>query len=84
MPGVPSPEERVESTGLNVSRAVVPISAFNSSAEPMPGTWIRIRSSPWRMIVGSRVPTSSIRRRTISSAWRMVRSSVAAFSASLN
>ena len=48
----------------------------------MPGTWIRMRSSPCRWIVGSRVPTSSIRRRMISSAWRTVRSSVARCSAS--
>ena len=39
-----------------------------------PGTWTRMRSSPWRWIVGSRVPTSSIRRRTISSDWRTAES----------
>ena len=50
----------------------------------MPGTWIRMRSSPWRWIVGSRVPTSSTRRRTISTDWSMVRSSVACRSASLS
>ena len=69
-------------TALNVSFAVVPISAFNSAAEPMPGTWISTRSSPWRMIVGSRVPTSSTRRRMISSDCCRVRLSVACFSAS--
>ena len=31
-----------------------------------PGTCTRMRFSPWRWMVGSRVPTSSIRRRTIS------------------
>ena len=35
-------------TGLNVSFAVVPISAFSSSAEPIPGTWIKMRSAPCR------------------------------------
>ena len=69
-------------TWWKVRRAVVPISSFSSSAEPMPGTWIRIRSAPWRWMVGSRVPTSSTRRRTISSDCWMVRSSVAARSAS--
>ena len=34
-----------------------------------PGTCTRMRSLPWRWMVGSRVPTSSIRRRTISSDW---------------
>ncbi len=71
-------------TGWKVSCAVVPISAFSSEAEPMPGTWIRMRSAPSRWIVGSRVPTSSTRRRMISSDCCMVRSSVAAFSASLS
>ena len=33
-------------TGWKVSFAVVPMSAFSSSAEPMPGTWIRMRFLP--------------------------------------
>ena len=56
--------------------------SLSSSAEPTPGTWIRMRSAPWRWMVGSRVPTSSMRRRMISRLWRTVRSSLASFSAS--
>ena len=34
-----------------------------------PGTWTRMRLAPCRWMVGSRVPSSSIRRRTTSSDW---------------
>ena len=68
-------------TGWKLSRAVLPMMASSSSAEPMPGTWIRMRSVPWRWMVGSRVPVSSTRRRMISSDCCIVRSSIADFSA---
>jgi hypothetical protein len=82
-PGLSSALSARPTTGWNVSRAVVPIRSFSSCAEPIPGTWIRIRSAPCRWIVGSRVPASSTRRRTISTDCCIVRSSVAARSASL-
>ena len=34
-----------------------------------PGTWTRMRSSPWRWIDASRVPSWSMRRRTTSIDW---------------
>jgi hypothetical protein len=34
-----------------------------------PGTWTRMRSAPWRWIEASRVPSSSMRRRTTSIDW---------------
>ena len=46
-----------ESTSLNSSRAVRPISAFSASGSCRPGTWTRIRLLPWRMMVGSSVPS---------------------------
>ena len=62
----------------------MPINCFSSDADPIPGTWIRILSAPCFCMVGSRVPTSSIRRRIISKACCIVRSSVARLSTSLN
>ena len=52
-----------------VRRAVRPSSRLMFSGFFSPGTWTRIRSAPWRWIEASRVPSSSIRRRTTSSDW---------------
>ena len=71
-------------TGWNDSRAVLPITASSSSAEPIPGTCTRMRSAPCRWIDGSRVPVSSTRRRMISRLCCIVRWSIAAFSASVS
>ena len=62
------------STRWKVSFAVWPSRRLMLSGSFSPGTWTRMRSSPWRWIVGSRVPTSSIRRRTISSDCRTAES----------
>ena len=71
-------------TAWNDSRAVLPMICRSSSAEPTPGTCTRIRSVPWRWIVGSRVPASSTRRRTISRLCCIVRVSSAAFCAAVS
>ena len=52
-----------------VSRAVRPSRRLMFSGFFSPGTWTRIRSAPWRWIEASRVPSSSMRRRTTSSDW---------------
>ena len=56
------------------SLAVLPSSSIRRFGSPRPGTWIRMRSTPWRWITGSTVPSSSMRRVTIwidcSTAWR--------------
>ena len=39
------------------------------SGSSTPGSWTRMRSSPWRWMVGSRTPVSSMRRRMISMDW---------------
>ena len=56
------------STSLNSSRAVCPISALSASGSSTPGTWTRMRRSPWLMTVISLVPCGSMRRRTTSRA----------------
>ena len=52
-----------------VSRAVWPSRRLMFSGSFSPGTWTRMRSAPWRWIEASRVPSSSMRRRTTSSDW---------------
>jgi len=56
------------STSLNSSRAVWPMSAFNSSGLSVPGTSTRIRLLPSVTTVISLVPPGSMRRRTTSRA----------------
>ena len=53
------------STNWKVSLAVLPSRRLMRSGST-PGTCTRMRSSPWRWMVGSRTPVSSMRRRTIS------------------
>ena len=54
------------STIWKVSLAVLPITAFSRSGSLSPGASTTMRLVPWRMMVGSRVPSWSIRRRIIS------------------
>ncbi len=56
------------STILNSSRAVWPSSSLSACGSLRPGTWTTMRSSPWRTIVGSRVPSALTRRSTMSRA----------------
>src|SRR2546421_807107 len=58
------------STSLNSRRAVLPISALARSGSCTPGSWIRIRSSPCRVMVGSATPNWSTRLRIVSPPWR--------------
>ncbi len=58
--------DTVWSTRRKVILAVLPSSDLIRSGSCSPGSWTRIWSVPWRWIVGSRVPVSSTRRRTIS------------------
>ena len=64
----------------NASLAVLPSSSFRRDGSCRPGTCTRMRSTPWRWIDGSTVPSSLTRRSTIwidcSTAWRM-RSTIA-------
>ena len=60
----------------SVSFAVRPNRALTCSGSFTPGSWIRMRSAPWRWMVGSRVPVSSMRRRTISMDCDMVAVSI--------
>ena len=55
------------STRWKVIFAVLPISRLTRSGSSMPGSCTRMRVRPWRWIVGSRTPVSSMRRRMISS-----------------
>ena len=54
------------STSLNSSLAVWPSRFFSAAGSFRPGTCTTMRSAPWRMIVGSRVPSASMRLRTTS------------------
>ena len=56
-------------TRWKVSLAVWLILRLRSVVSLMPGTCSRMRSSPWRTMVGSMVPVSSTRRRRISIDW---------------
>ena len=56
-------------TRWKVSLAVWLILLLRSVVSLMPGTCRRMRSSPWRTMVGSMVPVSSTRRRRISIDW---------------
>ena len=57
------------SSRWKVSFAVLPSRRLMRSGSSTPGSWTRMRSSPWRWIVGSRTPVSSMRRRMISIDW---------------
>src|SRR5881409_1319378 len=46
------------------------MSAFARAVSWMPGSWIRIRSSPCRVMVGSATPNWSTRLRIVSTPWR--------------
>ena len=56
----------VSSSSWKVSLAVWPITCFSRSGSLSPGASTTIRSRPWRMMVGSRVPSWSMRRFTTS------------------
>jgi len=56
-------------TRWKVSLAVWLILRLRSVVSLMPGTCNKMRSSPWRTMVGSIVPVSSTRRRRISIDW---------------
>jgi hypothetical protein len=60
------PGRTFSSSSWKDSLAVRPSSALILSGSRTPGSWMRIRSSPWRWMLGSRVPVSSMRRRTTS------------------
>ena len=53
-------------TSRNSSLAVLPMIALMGPESVTPGSCSRMRSSPWRTMVGSLVPDSSTRRRRIS------------------
>ena len=53
------------STMRKSSLAVLPSSSFSRVGSCRPGTWTRMRSTPWRWISGSTVPSSLTRRSTI-------------------
>ena len=78
MPLAMSVGAAVRSTSLNSSLAVLPSRFFSACGSLSPGTCTTIRCAPWRMIVGSRVPSASIRLRTtsvaVSIAWLIARS----------
>src|SRR2546426_11615818 len=58
------------SASLNSRSAVLPMSALARSGSCTPGSWIRIRSSPCRVMVGSATPNWSTRLRIVSTPWR--------------
>ena len=58
--------EVCSSSSLNSSSAVLPISALARSGSCTPGSWMRMRSVPWRVIVGSATPNWSTRLRMVS------------------
>ena len=74
-PAAPARPASVWSTMRNVSLAVLPSSSLSRDGSCRPGTCTRMRSTPWRWIDGSTVPSSLTRRSTIwidcSTAWRM-------------
>ena len=57
------------STIWKVSCAVWPMTSSSLRGSLSPGAWTTIRSAPWRVMEGSRVPRLSIRRRTTSIDW---------------
>ena len=61
----PPPAARVDQTEGHL-RGRGRAACLMRSGSSTPGSCTRMRSSPWRWIVGSRVPVSSMRRRTIS------------------
>ena len=66
LPRRASATEVPTSTRRNTILAVRPSRRLMRSGSSMPGSWTRMRSGPWRWMVGSRTPVSSMRRRTIS------------------
>src|SRR6266511_1438331 len=58
------------SSSLNSSSAVLPISALARSGSCTPGSWMRMRSTPWRAMVASATPNWSMRLRSVSRPWR--------------
>jgi hypothetical protein len=52
-----------------VRRAVELMMFLSRSESPKPGTWTSTRLSPWRWMVGSVVPSSSMRLRMTSMDW---------------
>ena len=80
-PARPDRADTVGSTMRKSILAVLPSSSFSRVGSCRPGTCTRMRSSPWRWISGSTVPSSLTRRSTIwidcSTDWRM-RSVIAA------
>ena len=65
-PAATSCGDTVSSTIWKVSLAVLPMMFFSFSGSLSPGAWTTMRSTPWRWIAGSLVPSASIRRRMIS------------------
>ena len=57
------------STIWKVSLAVCPRMSLRRCGSCRPGTWTRMRSEPWRWIIGSVVPSSLTRRLTTSMDW---------------
>src|SRR4030095_430367 len=62
--------EVCSSSRRNSGSAVLPISALARSGSCTPGSWMRMRSVPWRVIVGSATPNWSTRLRMVSTPWR--------------
>ena len=83
LPCATSAASAVTSTSLNSSFAVLPSSAFSADGSCSPGTCTTMRLSPWRMIVGSRVPSSSMRLRMTSTACSIALLTAAAMPASV-
>ena len=61
------------STIWKLSLAVLPMMARSLSGSLSPGASTTIRAAPWRMMVGSRVPSWSTRRRITSMDWSTAR-----------
>ena len=65
-PASASCSEFSTSTIWKVSCAVWPMTRSSWVGSLSPGAWTTMRSAPWRVIEGSRVPRLSMRRRTTS------------------